>query len=126
MNFGERERERERETETQSAPFARPSSSRRRSQAPAPSIAIQDRELAFAPIAIGAVLREIAPSIAIDAVRDCAADCDLAKRCGASRDRDRQRGRRTGAREAPRRRMPSIASVNLGAVFVFLVLSFSL
>ena len=69
MNFGERERERERErkreTETQLVPFAHPSSSRRRSQAPAPSIAIRDRELAFTPIAIGAVLREIAPSIAI-------------------------------------------------------------
>ena len=60
MNSGEGERESERETETQSAPFARPSSSQRRSQAPAPSIAIWDRELTFAPIATGAVLREIA------------------------------------------------------------------
>ena len=41
-------------------------------------------------------------------------------------DHDRRRGRRTGAREAPRRQTQSIASVNLGAVFVFLVLSFSL
>ena len=61
----ERERERKREKHNQSAPFARPSSSRRRSQAPMPSIAIRDREHAFAPIVIGAVLRKIAPSIAI-------------------------------------------------------------
>ena len=70
----ERKWERERETETQSALFARPSSNRRRLQAPAPSIAIRDRELAFAPIAIGATLREIA----IDASRDRAVDRDLA------------------------------------------------
>ena len=110
----ERERECKRETETQSTPFARPSSSRRRShvQAPVgavrkhqPSIAIRDRELAFALIAIGAVLREItidasqdravdhnlafAP-IAIDASRDHAVDHDLAFApiaIDASRDR---------------------------------------
>ena len=71
----ERERERERASErgrniTSPRRLHAPSSSRRRSQAPAPSIAIWDRELAFAPIAIGAVLREIA----IDASRDRAVD----------------------------------------------------
>ena len=104
-------------------------------------IAIRDRELAFAPIAIGAVLREITIDtsrdravdcdlafvlIAIDTSRDRVVDRDLAKRRGASRDRDQRRGRQIGAREAPHRRTQSIASVNLGAVFVFLVLSFSL
>ena len=58
-----------------------------------PSIAIRDRELAFAPITIGALLREIAinasrdhavdrglafAQIAIDASQDRAVDCDLA------------------------------------------------
>ena len=63
-----------------------PSSSQRRSQAPAPSIAIRDRELTFAPIAIGAVLHKIA----IDTSWDCAVDHDLTKRHGASRDCDRR------------------------------------
>ena len=121
----ERERARAREGEASSRRSHAPSSSQHCSQAPTPSIAIRDRELAFAPIAIGAVLREIA----IDASRDRAVDRHLAFELiaiDASRDRDRWRSRRTGAWEAPRRRTQLIMSVNLGAVFVFLVLSFSL
>ena len=105
MNSGERERERARAREGEalravrdlgSVPFTRGrSTSRRRSQAPASSIVIRDRDLAFAPIAIGAVLarsRLTLREIAIDASQDRVADRDLAKRRGASRDRDRRRG----------------------------------
>ena len=72
----ERESESAREKHARTSPHRShaPSSSPRRSQAPAPSIAIRDRNLAFAPIMIGAVLCEIA----IDASRDHAVDRDLA------------------------------------------------
>ena len=134
MNSGEREREsesvRSQSTSRGSAPFARgrstsprrshaPSSSPRHSQALAPSIAIRDHDLAFALIAIDAsrdhaVSRDLAfaPIVISRSVNR-----DLAKRRGALRDRDRRRGCRTGAHEAPRRRTQS--SVNLGFVRVF-------
>ena len=92
----ERERERKRETETQLVPFARTSAGHEREKhqsAPFASTSAVDRDLAFAPIAIGAVLCEIAINasrdrvvdrdlafapIAIDASRDHAVDRDLA------------------------------------------------
>ena len=78
----EREWEREREKHNQLAPSARPSSSQRHSQAPASSIAIRDRELAFAPIVIGAVLREIAIDGAVVGL-------ELAKHCAVEPSQSR-------------------------------------
>ena len=83
---------------------------------PFASTSAVDRELAFAPIAISAVLREIA----IDASRDRAIDRDLAFAPIAID------GEVIGLELAKHRAVePSRAlSVKMGAVFVFLVLSF--
>ena len=112
MNSGEREREREREKHNQSALFA----CTKLQSALFASTSAVDRELAFAPIAINAVLREIA----IDASRDRAIDRDLAFAPIAID------GEVIGLELAKHRAVePSRAlSVKMGAVFVFLVLSF--
>ena len=125
----EREREwaseREREKHNQFAPFA----CTKLQSALFASTSAVDRELAFTPIAIGAVLREIA----IDASRDRAVDRHLAFApiaIDASWDRDRRRGRRTGAREALRRRTQSSVERQSGCCvcfsgFVFFLVAFS-
>ena len=129
MNSGERERESEKEK-----PVCRlhaPSSSRCRSQAPAPSIAIRDRELAFAPIA-RSTLHEIVPSIAISpsrrsrsTLREIAPSIAIS-RSGAVLREIAIDGAVVGLELAKHRAVePSRAlSVKMGAVFVFLVLSF--
>ena len=102
------EREREREARThQSTPFART----KLQSAPFASTSAVDCNSRLRS-------REDAASW------DHAVHRDLAKQRGASQDRDRRRGRRTGARKAPRRRTQSSIERQSGFCPCFLGLSF--
>ena len=115
------ERERERESESAKG-RQRPSWCRSHIQAPVGAVRKHQRRRLQSEI-VNSSSRRSRSVRCFARLRRRSRSCEAAR---SSRDHDRRRGRRIGAREAPHRRTQSIASVNLGAVFVFLVLSFSL